>query len=57
MKKEYIKPEAEKISFQAEEVMATDIDGSFGGDGGIIDMHTVDWRQPPLDFHDGVTNL
>ena len=43
MKKEYIRPEAEKISFQAEEVMATDIDGSFSGNGGNIVYDPVDW--------------
>lgn len=43
MKKEYIRPEAEKINFQAEEVMVMAIDDSFGGDGGIIGMDPMDW--------------
>ena len=38
MKKEYIRPEAEKINFQAEEVMTDDFDGSVGGT-------LVDWTD------------
>ena len=39
MKKEYIRPEAEKISFQTEEVM-TD---SFTGNGGNVVGELTDW--------------
>lgn len=47
MKKEYIRPEAEKINFQAEEVMAAGINDSFGGNGGTIGMDPVDWLLAP----------
>lgn len=39
MKKEYIRPEAEKINFQTEEVMSE----GFEGAGGNVSMGPVDW--------------
>ena len=45
MKKEYIRPEAEKINFQAEEVMtgSSPQPGNFIGDGGSFSVDTEDW--------------
>ena len=37
MKKEYIRPEAEKINFQAEEVMTDEF-------GGNVGMESVNWQ-------------
>ena len=47
MKKEYIRPEAEKINFQAEEVMTTGIDGSFFRNGGSVGLDPEDWLLNP----------